>query len=217
MKIQKTAHNIKRNFIWLLVGLTFIGLLGLASISLAEDVWTKKADMPTARALFAAAVVDGKIYAFGGLANWAALSTVEVYDAKTDTWEKKANMPNAICDLSAAVVNGEIYVVGGQTPINVPTKIVAVYNPKTDTWMRKADLPIATMGMGIGVVNGKIYTVGGGTLIPEEHIATVQEYAPLTDKWTRKTDMPTPRGCCYMARWSTIIFMLLAVGGMKGP
>ncbi|MBM3241110.1 sigma-70 family RNA polymerase sigma factor [Candidatus Poribacteria bacterium] len=126
-----------------------------------EGTWTKRADMPTARALFATAVVDGEIYAIGGLANWAILSAVEVYDAKTDTWEKKANMPNARCNLSAAVVNGEIYVVGGETALGVPTKIVAVYNPKTDTWTRKADFPIAATNLGIGVVNGKIYTVGG--------------------------------------------------------
>lgn len=45
----------------------FIGFWGLTPITLAvEGKWTKKADMPTARAQFTASAVSGKIYVFGG-------------------------------------------------------------------------------------------------------------------------------------------------------
>ncbi|MFQ6042248.1 MAG: hypothetical protein ACE5PV_15440 [Candidatus Poribacteria bacterium] len=48
-----------------------IGVLSFSSISLAEeDKWTKKADMPTARADMRASVVDGKIYVIGGQRRW---------------------------------------------------------------------------------------------------------------------------------------------------
>ena len=43
----------------------------------STDTWTQKADMPSARAGVATAVVNGKVYAIGGWSNQApALSTV---------------------------------------------------------------------------------------------------------------------------------------------
>jgi len=43
------------------------GLLHVACTSYAaEDTWTRKADMPTARLGLSTSVVDGKIYAIGG-------------------------------------------------------------------------------------------------------------------------------------------------------
>jgi hypothetical protein len=61
-----------------------IGLLGLASISLAvEDTWTTKADMPTARMFLSTSTVNGKIYAIGGSFAgypWVPAPTVEEYD-----------------------------------------------------------------------------------------------------------------------------------------
>ena len=45
----------------------------------AADAWTEKPDIPTARACFAAAVVNGKIYTVGGTGvngNWNVPSAV---------------------------------------------------------------------------------------------------------------------------------------------
>ena len=48
----------------------------------AEGTWTQKADMPTGRWELSTSVVEGRIYAFGGIAGWpaTALGTVEEYD-----------------------------------------------------------------------------------------------------------------------------------------
>ena len=76
--------------IWILAGL-MLTLLSFPSISLADaDTWTKKADMPTARAGLSTSVVSGKIYAIGGEGG-----TVEEYNPVTDTWTKKTRMPTA--------------------------------------------------------------------------------------------------------------------------
>jgi hypothetical protein len=84
MKAQEIRRNMKRNFIWISAVLALIGLLGLASISLAvEDTWTAKADMPTARFNLSTSVVNGKTYAIGGSVAafpFAPVSTVEEYD-----------------------------------------------------------------------------------------------------------------------------------------
>jgi N-acetylneuraminic acid mutarotase len=118
MKAQEIRHNMKRDFIWILAVLMLIGLLGLASISLAaEDTWTTKGDMPTARFSLSTSMVNGKIYAIGGdlRGRGAPLSTstVEEYDPATDTWTARADMPTARWGLSASVVNGKIYAIGG--------------------------------------------------------------------------------------------------------
>ena len=46
-----------------------VGLLCLTSTLLAQEPWTQKADMPTARLGFGTAVVNGKIYLIGGQQN----------------------------------------------------------------------------------------------------------------------------------------------------
>ena len=156
---------MKRNFIWLLTSLMLSGLLGLPSISLAEeDTWTKKADMPTPRAHIAGSVVDGKIYAIGGTTrNLTPLPTVEVYDPATNAWTKKADMLTSRLGLSTTVVNGKIYAIGGGAQANLfPT--VEVYDPATDTWTKKSDMPTARGCLSTCAVGGKIYAIGGSAL-----------------------------------------------------
>jgi hypothetical protein len=84
MKAQEIRRNMKRDFIWILAVLMLIGLLGLASISLAiEDTCTTKADMSIARTFPSTSTVNGKIYVIGGsfaAFPWAPVSTVEEYD-----------------------------------------------------------------------------------------------------------------------------------------
>ena len=81
----------------------------------ATDTWITKANMPTARLGLSTSVVNGKIYAIGGLSTLggAALSTVQEYDPATDTWTAKADMPTARFWLSTSTVNGKMYVIGG--------------------------------------------------------------------------------------------------------
>ena len=211
MKTQKTTRNMKRHFIWLLAGLMLIGLLGMASISLAAgDAWTKKADMPTARVELSTSVVNGKIYAIGG---WQAFPngtrTVEVYDPMTDTWTKKADdMPTARAAFSTSAVNGRIYAIGGRF---INPAVVEEYDPAADTWTKKTDMPTARAAFSTSVVNGKIYAIGGSpganAVIP-----TVEEYDPVKDKWTKKADMPTPR---HGLSTSVVDGKIYAIGGWK--
>ncbi len=61
------------------------GYPGVATVEVYDpvtDTWTTAPDMPTGRFAPRTSVVDGKIYAIGGMANWirTALGTVEEYD-----------------------------------------------------------------------------------------------------------------------------------------
>jgi len=209
-KVRRCLFQIPAFFILFLVG-----LLSLPAMSLAEeDTWTRKADMPTPRTCLSTSVVDGKIYAIGGLTQWGggtALSPVEEYDPGTDTWIRKSDMPTPRYKLSTNVVNGKIYAIGGWNWSNFDAQTtVEEYDPVIDTWIKKSDMPTPRGAHIAGMVNGKIYVIGGwdGGL----H-STVEEYDPETDTWTRKADMPTAR-CHFMA--SVVNDKIYAFGGWDG-
>jgi len=172
--------------------LVLVLAFGIPSVSpAAEEIWTKKADMPTARMLLGTCVLDGKIYAIGGApAPRVGISAVEEYDPGTDTWTRKAAMPTPRASLGVSAVNGKIYAIGG-APLGGRT--VEEYDPATNTWTRKTDMPTARAFFTTSVVNGKIYAVGGAMSTDGPSFRSVEEYNPATNTWTRKADLPEPR------------------------
>jgi len=183
----------------------------------ATDTWTKKADMPTARAQPAIAVVDGKVYVIGGYGeDNRILSAVEAYDPATDTWTKKADMPTAIWASDACVVDGRIYISGGATLWDFPFGILAtvqVYDPATDTWTQATDMPRARFGHTASVVDGNMYIIGGSDTIVGD-FSTVDVYNPATDTWTTAADFPNPRSQPTAAVVDRKIYV---IGGMNPP
>jgi hypothetical protein len=88
MKAQEITHDSKENSFRIIGSLMLSGLLGTASVCLAQaDTWTQRADMPTGRLGLDTSVVNGKIYAIGGYAMGGApgMRTVEEYDPVSDT------------------------------------------------------------------------------------------------------------------------------------
>ncbi len=73
--------------------------------------------MPSARSVFAAAVLVGEVVVFGGEAPAGTFDEVEGYDPQADRWVRYAPMPTARHGLGATVVAGRIFVVsGGKRP-----------------------------------------------------------------------------------------------------
>ena len=87
--------------------------------------------MITSRDRIAAAVVNNKIYVFGGRNSNGFLSTVEVYDPLTDTWSIKTSMPTQREGLVSAVVINKIYVIGGCNNSGA-ISVVEMYDPTLD-------------------------------------------------------------------------------------
>ena len=79
------------------------------------DTWAKKADMPAPRAGAAAAVLNGKIYVFGGtdIDFGSATSTIFEYDPNSDAWTTGPDMPFNRLGLTANVIHGKVYIIGG--------------------------------------------------------------------------------------------------------
>jgi N-acetylneuraminic acid mutarotase len=181
----------------------------------STDTWTRKADMPTPRWLFATVDFGGKVYAIGGAPNnsYRGLTVVEQYDPITDTWTRKADMPMGLYSLCAKVVNGKIYAFGGRTG-QTATYITFEYDPSTDIWTRKASMPVATSQMGSVVLGDKIIVIGGWHWSLDYPYTTMQVYDPQTDTWTREADVPFLRA---MFSAEVVNNRIYVIGGTDRP
>jgi N-acetylneuraminic acid mutarotase len=166
-------------------------LLTVQEYDPSKDTWTRKADMPTPRWMFATVDFEGKVYVIGGYPpnSWVGLKTVEVYDPATDTWTRKADMPLGVAILNTRVVRGKIYAIGGRPNLH-SEPWMQEYDPATDTWTRKADMPVDTSAMGSVVLDDKIFVIGGWEWSMDYPYTTMQVYDPETDVWTREADVP---------------------------
>ena len=164
----------------------------------AENEWTARKPMPTAREGLGVAVVNGKIYAIGGLNNDTNLAVNEEYDPATDTWKTKEPMPTARSGFAVAAFQSKIYVIGGTTGTRDASGFTGkteVYDPATDSWETKTSMPTPRADLCANVVNGKIYLIGGkeyweGSLNHELNVTEV--YDPTADTWTTAASMPIP-------------------------
>ena len=181
------------------------------------------APMPTARAAFATAAANGKVYAIGGasLKDCVTVDTVEAYDPVGDVWITGfAPLPPPLrFRPSGGTLDNMIYVVGGATADifckDTVLDTVQAYNPATDSWSEKPPLPTARFQVGLGVdsVNHLLYAVGGATAAPDFiALDTVEVYDPATDSWTIKQHLNTPRGAPAVAAVNGKIY---AIGGQK--
>lgn len=75
--------------------------------------WEQRAPMPTARSGIAAAVLEWRMFVFGGEGPSGTFNQAEAYDAKSNGWSRHTRMPTARHGLGAAAVAGRIYVISG--------------------------------------------------------------------------------------------------------
>ncbi len=159
---------------------------GALSVYAAEDSWASKAPMQQARGCLGVAVVNGKIYAIGGVSSNGFCATNEEYDPTANTWAFKAPMPTPRSVFGIAVYQNKIYCIGGYTNGFSATGVNEVYDPVTDTWETKASMPTPSLNLQANVVNGKIYLIGG---IPNGTLNQV--YDPASDIWSTKASVPS--------------------------
>lgn len=164
--------------------------IGLIGTNLSADdgfvpkkpVWTKKTSMLHPRALFAAGVIDGLIYAAGG-----GSDTLEVYDPAADTWTELAAPPAPIS--SGTAYNGKLYCIGwfdSEDSIgwfdSEDLYGLCVYDPSNDTWI----VPWGLLDMDF--FNEKMVAAGGSLYILNGSGSPVNEvlrYTPAEDSWAQ--------------------------------
>ena len=105
-------------------------------------VWEEVASLNVARGGLGAAVVDGRIYAIGGLgARFPIEGAVEAYHPERDVWTPRAFLPTPRVLFGVCSLGGMIYAIGGAEV--VWTAQVEAYDPKSDRWTQIAPLPTA--------------------------------------------------------------------------
>jgi len=180
-----------------------------ASTVTAGNVWFLMKPMPTGRQALAAATVDGKIYAIGGLdfISGNLLNTVEVYDPSSNSWSNATSMPTARAYIAAVAVNGKIYAIGGSngSPINT----VEAYDPSSNSWTTLAPMPTAREALAVAAVNGKIYAIGGFNL-SSGWLNTAEVYDPSSNSWSTAASMPTAR---FQLAAAAVNGKIYAIGG----
>jgi N-acetylneuraminic acid mutarotase len=158
---------------------------------------------PTAEAFNA--VLDGKLYVFGGFSgtNGAITGPVawsEVYDPATNTWRRLADFPRRWSHVGAATDGRYAYFAGAYVGTGTgfqqtfASKEVFRYDPRTDGYTRLPDLPEAR-GSGGLVLLGRDLHFFGGADIPAR--ADRGEHWVLNldsgTTWRAAAPMPNPR------------------------
>ena len=168
---------------------------GVFEYNPASDTWSSRAPMPTARGALAAATIDDKVYAVGGVLGFGRdnVAALEVYDPIADTWETREPMARPRDHLAVGVVGGKLYALGGRLRHDFGLNLDAneAYDPMSDTWSDRSPLPGPRSGIAAAAVDGKIYVFGGESRAGT--FPTTEAYDPSGDSWSRLDPMPTAR------------------------
>jgi len=179
----------------------------------ALDSWSSGADMPWAAGSVNTCVIDGEIYAAGGIVGSFTVNNCAVYDPVLDTWTPLTAMPDGRNHAAASTDGTRFWIFGGRKGGNFVGngfEQVFVYDPSLDSWESSDDLgtslvplPQARGGMGKAVwYQNEFYVIGGETLSgPGATVNNVYDrvdvYDPATNTWRLDEPMATPRhGIC---------------------
>ncbi|MHC5212522.1 MAG: Kelch repeat-containing protein [Planctomycetota bacterium] len=172
-----------------------------------DERWTLGADMPWPGGAVAAAVIDGKLYAAGGLVGGGPVSDAAVYDPQLDSWTPLDPLPAPRHHASAGSDGSRLYVLGGRSGgdlLDAGHDDVQAYDPTAGTWdwdkspgSSLVPIPQARAGSGPAIWWGQELLVFGG--LSESGPASpvvldrVDAYDPAAGTWRLDAPMPTPR------------------------
>ncbi len=179
--------------------------------------WQKAAASPFARVESPTAVIDGKMYLFGGFTDdLGASARVDVYDPATDTWTRKKDMSAGVTHLNPAVDGKTVWFAGGfkgKHPGPVTTEVWK-YDLPTDTWAAGPPLPERRAGGGLAVVGRRLHYFGG---YKADRDTNAGDHWSLSldggKEWDKEADLPDPRGHVSAA---VLDGKLYALGGDHG-
>jgi Uncharacterized protein conserved in bacteria len=141
----------------------------------ATNTWSIKADIPTARAEFATAVIGNRIFCIGGESQTSYRAATEVYDTQTNNWTGKAALPIDVeSPLQAVVIQEKIYVTSRSANY--------VYDPLNNNWTEFASISLAINGsFCCSTFDNKLYVISS---------PFIQIYDPATGNWTKGSQIP---------------------------
>lgn len=144
---------------------------------------------------FATAVVDGEIWAMGGMTGGRGtrLTSIEVLDTGTGRWRtSEIELPVGLASFEAVAIGPRILAFGGFDAESVPTDFAAVLDTRTGRWSALPPLPHARYAHSVTLHDGKVHVIGGRG--PEGPVSEVDVFDPVRRSWTTSAvPMPAAR------------------------
>lgn len=159
----------------------------------ADETWTERAPLPTARGGLAVTTLRGKLFAVSGYDGQENPAAVEVYDPALDQWSAVAPLPTPRDHLAAVTVDEILYAIGGRVRLNYRENLstVEAYDAESNQWTPKTDMPTPRSGIAASVVSGWTYVFGGES--GEGTFHQNERYSPRLNRWQTMAPMPTSR------------------------
>ena len=177
----------------------------------AGATWRQGQNAPIGVQQAATAVLDGRIWLFGGLTDGKASKKVMVYDATINSWTLSADLPVALHHAMAVSYRGEPIVMGGFIPQGSDVSAISsdrVYRLHGGHWITDAPLGRGRAAGAAAVVGDKIVLVGGR----DSHgLISVSEVFDGT-RWRDAAAMPEPSDHLAAVSDGSALY---AVGGAK--
>ncbi|KAM7447248.1 protein modification by small protein conjugation [Porites harrisoni] len=177
------------------------------------DRWTEVSSMKLRRFEFGAAVLDGKLYAVGGLVCGVGVHSgapfrycdngCESFDPETGHWSRVPPMNQCRSNHSVQPLGGFLYSLGGYDG-NTYLNTMECYNSCTKQWSHVAPMHYSRSCFAAAVCDGYLYALGG---YGPSYLRTVERYDPSSNSWEMMPAMSTYRinfgvgvlnGCLYV-------------------
>jgi hypothetical protein len=163
--------------------------------------WVKGPTLPVPLQYAAAAVLNGRIYLFGGFnGNRKQVDTTLVLQpglvtstpppeeqggpipSNLGAWQTAAPVPESVDNAAAAAYQGYIYLAGGRIENKVTNKAWR-YDPVTDVWEEMRSMPVPRHGASMQAVAGKLYLIGGASSHGNDEVS-IEVFDISTGKWS---------------------------------
>jgi N-acetylneuraminic acid mutarotase len=163
--------------------------------------YATEAANPIIRAEALRAVVDGKLYVFGGFSgDLGPVKRSDVYDPAANAWTQLPDLPTRLTHAGVAVDGHDIYIAGGYAGIGATGYgqtfgVTQTWKFNTDTkqWTSFVPLPKAVAGGGLVLLGRELHWVGGNNNLRQDigdhYILNLDNTAA---GW--KTSTPLPNG-----------------------
>jgi N-acetylneuraminic acid mutarotase len=153
---------------------------------LSEDHWETLTPMSLDRGGMAASVLNGKLYALGGM----DLKSVEIFDPVSGEWEAGIDLPYVISHTNAVTANNKIYLVGGRGASGQRLNQTLCFDPSSNQWSSKANMPTARSRAKLVWFENRIWVIGGNDGGTSKK---VESYDPFSSSWQMETSLNLPR------------------------
>jgi N-acetylneuraminic acid mutarotase len=129
-----------------------------------SNVWSPGAAMSSARHGAASAVLDGRLFVFGGTREGAALALAEVYDPRSNEWTALAPLPAPVSFATATSARDRAVVLAGATGAASGSAAISLawsYDGEADTWSALPPGPRVRAGAAAAWRGDAVYVLGG--------------------------------------------------------